>query len=213
MPSDDLTTYTTDDFFKEMKEAGRVLIGFVAYDKSYGDHILFGRTPLRCPRLKIPKSLITKVQLGAPMHCRKPDGGGSQMWFARVHLKSADSPEAQLAEALLDDIEAPSDSGDAHSCSCSGGSDFSMSGTSADMGEPTFELYADCVSVTIRNGKACLNVPVKGSVCVDVPSSIPNGTVAEACIKICKKFGIPCGVKVYVKVAGIEVASGSWGCC
>jgi hypothetical protein len=71
----------------------------------------------------------------------------------------------------------------------------------------------DCISVTIHDGKACLNLPVVGSVCVSVPSWVPNGTVAQACIDICSKFGIPCGAKVSVVVAGQNVASGSWGCC
>jgi hypothetical protein len=72
---------------------------------------------------------------------------------------------------------------------------------------------AQCISVTISNGKACLNIPIYGNVCIDIPSSVPSGQVAEACIDVCKKFGIPCGVKVYVKVAGQTVASQDWGCC
>ena len=73
--------------------------------------------------------------------------------------------------------------------------------------------HGDCVSVTINDGKACLNIPYAGSVCVSVPGSIPNGTVAEACIDTCKRFGILCGAKVSVRVAGQEIASQSWGCC
>lgn len=73
--------------------------------------------------------------------------------------------------------------------------------------------FSGCVSVTIRDGKACVNVPIYGDVCVDVPDSVPNGTLAEACIDVCKKFGVPCGVEVWVKVAGETVASDSWGCC
>ncbi len=72
---------------------------------------------------------------------------------------------------------------------------------------------SDCVSITIDDGKACLNIPYAGDVCISVPDSVPNGTVAEACIDTCSKFGILCGVEVSVRVLGVEVTSQSWGCC
>jgi hypothetical protein len=77
---------------------------------------------------------------------------------------------------------------------------------------PNAEFFAECVSVTINDGKACLNVPYAGSVCINVPG-VPNGTVAEACIDVCKKWGIPCGAKVYIKVLGLQVAEQGFGCC
>lgn len=98
------------------------------------------------------------------------------------------------------------------SISATAGCDCTSSVTQSALAPYSRERDA-CVSVTIENGKACLNVPIYGSVCIDVPSSIPNGTLAEACVDICKKFGIPCGVEAYIKVAGQTVASKDWGCC
>jgi hypothetical protein len=72
---------------------------------------------------------------------------------------------------------------------------------------------SNCVSVTINDRKACLNIPYAGSICVSVPNGIPNGTAARACYKTCSKFGVVCGVKVWIEVLGEEVASDSWGCC
>ena len=73
--------------------------------------------------------------------------------------------------------------------------------------------FAACISVTIDNGKACLNVPIFGDVCIDIPSIIPSGTVAEACIDICKQWGVPCGVKVTVSALGSNIATKEFGCC
>jgi hypothetical protein len=70
-----------------------------------------------------------------------------------------------------------------------------------------------CVSVTIKNGKACLNVPVVGNVCVSVPSWVPNGDLAQACVDICKTWGIPTGACVKVDVAGQQVAKECFGKC
>ncbi|MGY8769702.1 MAG: hypothetical protein ACKVH8_14890 [Pirellulales bacterium] len=67
--------------------------------------------------------------------------------------------------------------------------------------------------ITIKNGKACLRVKYAGNVCINVPNSIPNGTVATADVDVCKEFGITCGVEVVIKVLGEKVASRSWGCC
>jgi hypothetical protein len=75
------------------------------------------------------------------------------------------------------------------------------------------EAISSCITVTISEGKACLRVPYAGEVCVSVPDSVPNGTVAEACIDTCSKWGITCGAKVSIRVLGSEVASSSWGCC
>ncbi|MEK6259251.1 MAG: hypothetical protein AABP62_11605 [Planctomycetota bacterium] len=102
------------------------------------------------------------------------------------------------------DFTASGASPNAHPCECSG---------NVNAPSPLLRTRGECVTLTISDGKACLNVPIFGSVCVSVPSSIPNGTLAEACIDICKRFGIPCGVEVTVKVAGQKVASDTWGCC
>lgn len=78
---------------------------------------------------------------------------------------------------------------------------------------PLAEIFAECISVTIKDGKACLKIPVAGEVCINVPEWVPNGTVAEVCVDICKKWGIPCGVKAHIKVAGNTVAEQKFGCC
>ena len=63
-------------------------------------------------------------------------------------------------------------------------------------------LAGGCISVTVENGKVCLNLPLGiGKYCLPIPSIIPNGTAAEACIHICTTFGIPTGVKVTVSVS------------
>jgi hypothetical protein len=69
-------------------------------------------------------------------------------------------------------------------------------------------LLAECISVTVENGKICLNLPLGiGKYCLPVPSIIPNGTAAEACISICTTWGIPTGVRVTVSVAGKVIIS------
>ena len=92
--------------------------------------------------------------------------------------------------------------GSSGSCGCDGAS--SPTSTRSN---------SNCVDVTIGDGKACLNVPYAGSVCISVPNHIPNGTVAAACIDTCTRFGVLCGAEVSIRVAGVEVASSSWGCC
>jgi hypothetical protein len=78
---------------------------------------------------------------------------------------------------------------------------------------PRLAVMSDCATVTISDGHASLNVPYAGNVSISVPSWVPNGTVAEACYKVCKSVGVPCGVEVWVNALGQEVASKSWGCC
>ena len=74
-------------------------------------------------------------------------------------------------------------------------------------------LLAECISVTISNGKACLNLPLGiGHVCIPVPVKF-DGEVAQACLHICTTFGIPTGVKVTISVAGITIVSKSFGKC
>lgn len=64
-------------------------------------------------------------------------------------------------------------------------------------------LAGGCISVTVENGKVCLNLPLGiGKYCLPIPSIIPDGTAAEACIHICTTWGIPTGVKVTISVAG-----------
>lgn len=64
-------------------------------------------------------------------------------------------------------------------------------------------IAAQCISVTVDNGRICLNLPLGiGKFCLPIPSIIPNGTAAQACLDICTTWGIPTGVRVTVSVAG-----------
>jgi len=65
----------------------------------------------------------------------------------------------------------------------------------------------DCVSVTIEDGEACLNIGEFGEVCVPCPG-IPDATAAEACIKFCN-FGAR--VRVRIKVLGNVVGCARFG--
>ncbi|BDA86694.1 hypothetical protein Sa4125_42360 [Aureimonas sp. SA4125] len=81
---------------------------------------------------------------------------------------------------------------------------------------PSSELsvLAQCISVTVSNNKVCLNLPLGiGSVCLPIPISFPNGTVAQACLSICTTWGLPTGVKVSVIVAGITIVQQTFGKC
>lgn len=74
-------------------------------------------------------------------------------------------------------------------------------------------VSAQCVSVTVTNGQVCLNLPLGiGSVCLPVPAWVPDGTAAQACLDICTKWGIPCGVQVTVSVAGQQIIAKGFGC-
>lgn len=72
----------------------------------------------------------------------------------------------------------------------------------ADMeliGGGEFAIAAGCVSVTVKNGKVCVNLPLGiGSYCLPVPSWVPEGADLKACIDICTTWGIPTGVKLTV---------------
>ena len=78
----------------------------------------------------------------------------------------------------------------------------------------TLVVGAECISVTVENGKVCLNLPLGiGKYCFTVPSIFPNGTVGQACLSICTTWGIPTGVKVTVVIAGVTVINQSFGKC
>jgi hypothetical protein len=77
----------------------------------------------------------------------------------------------------------------------------------------SLKIAAQCISVTVENGQVCLNLPFGiGSVCLPIPPWVPNGSVAQACLDICTKWGIPCGVSVTVSVAGVNVVQQGFGC-
>lgn len=115
------------------------------------------------------------------------------------------TPAHGEASSLLPTLAA----GTSHECECSG--EQAAPGSSVGYAD-AYEFNA-CVSVTVNNGQVCLNVPVAGSVCIPVPASFPNGTAAQACIDLCKRFGIPCGAKVTVSVLGQVIATKGFGCC
>lgn len=74
-------------------------------------------------------------------------------------------------------------------------------------------LRAQCITLTISNGKVCVNLPLGiGSVCLPVPGSY-NGQVASACIDICTTWGIPTGVRLTVSVAGVQIVQKTFGKC
>lgn len=75
-------------------------------------------------------------------------------------------------------------------------------------------IAAACVSVTVENGKVCLNLPLGiGGICVPIPPIFPNGTAAQACISICTTWGIPTGVRLTVSIAGQQIISKTFGKC
>lgn len=76
----------------------------------------------------------------------------------------------------------------------------------------TLKVSAQCISVTVQNGQVCLNLPIVGSYCFSVPTWVPNGTAVQACLDICTKWGIPCGVEVTVSLAGQRILSKGFGC-
>lgn len=87
-------------------------------------------------------------------------------------------------------------------------------GTLAAYDDGHLALAAGCISVKVENGKICLNLPLGiGKFCFPIPSIIPNGTAAEACLNICTTWGIPTGVRVTISVAGKVILSKSFGKC
>ncbi|MGR0482955.1 MAG: hypothetical protein ACTFAL_16560 [Candidatus Electronema sp. V4] len=71
-----------------------------------------------------------------------------------------------------------------------------------------------CVSVAVQNGKACLDLPIVGKQCIDVPSWVPNFSIIEACADICTTWGFPTGACVSAKLGGMSLgrACFGWGC-
>jgi hypothetical protein len=81
------------------------------------------------------------------------------------------------------------------------------------LNDGTLKLGATCISVTVENNQVCLNLPLGiGSVCLPVPGWVPNGTAVQACLDICTKWGIPCGVEVTVSLAGQLIVKQGFGC-
>ena len=82
-----------------------------------------------------------------------------------------------------------------------------------DTDDGHLSTLAECVTLTINDGKACVNLPLGiGQVCLPIPISY-NGQVASACLSICTTWGIPTGVRVTVSVAGVTIISKTFGKC
>lgn len=71
-----------------------------------------------------------------------------------------------------------------------------------------------CITVTVENGKVCLKLPVVDTkVCLPIPPFIPDGTAAQACLKICTTLGVPSGVCVTISALGKTVVHQCFGLC
>ncbi|HZG24088.1 MAG TPA: hypothetical protein VEZ17_05880 [Chitinophagaceae bacterium] len=79
--------------------------------------------------------------------------------------------------------------------------------------ESSVTASASCIGVGIVNRRVCLKVPVVGNICMPVVN-VPFGNVgAQACISVCKKWGIPTGACVSIRVNGNQVARQCFGLC
>ena len=66
-------------------------------------------------------------------------------------------------------------------------------------------MTAQCITVTVKNSKVCLNVPFAGSICIGVPKWVPNGKAVAACASVCTRFGVPTGVTVTLSIGGQQI--------
>lgn len=90
---------------------------------------------------------------------------------------------------------------------------YSAGSSVIDRDDGHLSTLAECVTLTINNGKACVNLPLGiGQVCLPIPISY-NGQVASVCLSICTTWGIPTGVRVTVSVAGVTIISKTFGSC
>lgn len=161
--------------------------------------------PAACMRL--PRPLLLSISgAGQPLtseECGFAPGEATKWNYPAGLSALALAPSQGEIGALLG---AAMDRGASGKCACEDGH-----GPTADTAT-TRQLH-ECVSLTVNNGQACLNIPIYGQVCIPVPGIVPSGTLAEACIDTCSKWGIPCGVQVSISVGGNVVASKSFGCC
>lgn len=70
-----------------------------------------------------------------------------------------------------------------------------------------------CYGATVRDGRACVDLGNAGSICADVPDSIPDGTAVQACVEKCYEYGFICGLDLTIDYLGTRVASAKTGCC
>ena len=111
-------------------------------------------------------------------------------------------------------IDAALEAGQQHGQSLRAMSDAPEGGKSITLDNGELKLGAQCVSVTVRDGKVCLNLPLGiGSICIPVPRWVPGGATVQACLDICTKWGIPCGVEVTGSFNGTRIFQKGFGCC
>lgn len=83
-----------------------------------------------------------------------------------------------------------------------GGIDFRDINTIPLASPSRLSIRAECLSVTVENNEICLELEGVGETCIPLPLSVPNGTVAQACLDI--EYWPP-GVCVTVEVGGIKI--------
>ena len=60
----------------------------------------------------------------------------------------------------------------------------SSDGSPNILGGGEYSALAECISVTVKDHKVCLDLPLGiGSVCIPIPISVPEGTAAQACLR------------------------------
>lgn len=90
----------------------------------------------------------------------------------------------------------------------------SMQSTDTLADDGRLSITAECIKVTVEDGKVCVSLPFGlGKHCLPIPKIFPNGTVGEACLTICTKWGIPTGVTVTVSISSKVVVRKSFGIC
>jgi hypothetical protein len=88
-----------------------------------------------------------------------------------------------------------------------------LSPDALDLSDGALTIGAQCISITVKNHQVCINLPFGiGSKCLPVPSWVPEGSAVQACLHICTKWGIPCGVEVTVSIAGKLIIKKGFGC-
>lgn len=74
-----------------------------------------------------------------------------------------------------------------------------------------------CVSAQYDNGRICVDFPIVGNICFNVPLDIPVGARVKVCMQTCGfKFGVPPfkGIKATVYFQDRAIWSGViWGSC
>jgi hypothetical protein len=73
---------------------------------------------------------------------------------------------------------------------------------------------AECISVSTQGNQVCINLPLGfGQHCFSLPITVPSGSVGQACLSICTKFGLPTGVRITITFAGVTVINQAFGLC